>query len=67
MEVKMGISVRWQLADAQYIETIKYLSQRNYHCTLDRLQRLVIQWLFELNKLNLSVRPKALIKGTLGS
>jgi len=53
MEVKMGISNCWQPADAQYIETLKYMSERNYHKTLDNLQRLVIQRLFELNRLNL--------------
>ena len=54
MEVKVGISVCWQPADAQYIETVKYLPQRNYHHALNRLQCLVVQRLFELNKLNLT-------------
>jgi hypothetical protein len=53
MEVKLGIS-RWQPADVQYIETLKYMSERNYHKTLGNLQRLVIQRLFELNRLNLA-------------
>jgi hypothetical protein len=54
MEVKMGIVSRWQPADTRYIETVKYMAERKYHQALDRLQKLVIQHLFELNKLNLA-------------
>jgi hypothetical protein len=54
MEVKMGIDSRWQPSDPQYVETIKYMSERKYHRALDHLQKLVIQRLFELNRLNLA-------------
>jgi len=54
MEVKMGIANRWQPSDTPYIETAKYMSERKYHLALDNLQRLVVQRLFELHKLNLS-------------
>ncbi|KAG1832768.1 hypothetical protein EV424DRAFT_1533452 [Suillus variegatus] len=44
----MGIARRWEPADREYLETLKYMLQREYHCTLDNLQ------LFELHKLNIS-------------
>lgn len=43
MEVKMDISTCWQPANVQYIETVKYISLRDYHRALDKLQQLVIQ------------------------
>ena len=54
MEVKMQIERRWQPNDPQYIETVKYMSERKYHRALKHLQKLVIQRLFELNRLNLA-------------
>jgi hypothetical protein len=54
MEVKMGIDNPWQPSDSHYIDTMKYMADRKYHQTLDHLQKLVIQRLFELNRLNLA-------------
>jgi len=54
LEVRLGIACRWQPTDAEYIAAAKYLSTRKYHLALNNLQRLVIQRLFELHKLNLS-------------
>ncbi|KAL6298653.1 hypothetical protein BKA93DRAFT_820263 [Sparassis latifolia] len=54
MEVKMGITNRLQPSDAPYIETVKYIATHKYQLALGKLQRLVIQWLFELHKLNLT-------------
>lgn len=50
----MGIERRWQPSDAQYLDTCKYMALRKYHKALDHLQKLVIQRLFELNKLNIA-------------
>jgi len=33
---------------------MKYIAARKYHQALNALQRLVVQWLFELHKLNLA-------------
>ncbi|KAH9913734.1 uncharacterized protein B0H18DRAFT_1108583 [Fomitopsis serialis] len=52
MEVKLGISRQWQAGDALYDSTMKYIVERKYRQALESLQRLVIQWLFELHKLN---------------
>lgn len=54
MEVHLGITTRWQPADPAYIQTVKYMSERTYQRALDKLQQLVIQRLFELNRLNLA-------------
>jgi hypothetical protein len=54
MEVKMGITRRWQPGDSEYLETLKYIKMHQYHHALNKLQQLVVQRLFELHKLNLS-------------
>ncbi|KAH7904203.1 hypothetical protein BJ138DRAFT_1239965, partial [Hygrophoropsis aurantiaca] len=54
MEVKMGLSCRWQPSDPEYAETVKYIATRKFHNALDNLQRLVVMRLMELHKLNIS-------------
>ncbi|KAG2366644.1 hypothetical protein BDR07DRAFT_1373563, partial [Suillus spraguei] len=54
MEVKLGITCRWTPSTHEYQETMKYMATRKYHCALDNLQCLVVQCLFELQKLNIS-------------
>lgn len=61
MECKLGISQgqRWTPAMPQYISTLKYINEHKYHKALENLQRLVVQRLFELHKLNLSQTGKS--------
>ena len=54
MEVSMGIDRRWDPSTPEYMETLGYLSTRTYQRALEELQRLVIQRLFELHKMNIS-------------
>jgi hypothetical protein len=54
MEVSMGIEKRWDPLSADYLETLGYLSIRKYQRALEELQRLVIQRLFELHRMNIS-------------
>jgi hypothetical protein len=54
MEVKMGIARRWQPGDQEYLKTMEYIQMHQYYRALDNLKRLVVQRLFELQKLNLS-------------
>ncbi|KAG1802115.1 uncharacterized protein HD556DRAFT_1429739 [Suillus plorans] len=54
MEVKMGITNRWQPSSPEYQATMKYMSNYQYQRALDNLQRLVVQRLFELQRLNIS-------------
>lgn len=53
-EVRMGITRRWEPTDPHYIEALKYSRTRDYQRALDHLQKLVVQRLFELQKMNLS-------------
>ncbi|KAL0057126.1 hypothetical protein AAF712_016245 [Marasmius tenuissimus] len=45
---------RWSPTDKEYQETIMAMRGRNYHQALEQLERLVVQWLLELTKLNMS-------------
>jgi hypothetical protein len=54
MEVKLGIEKRWSFESAEYQETMRYMTMRQYHRAADKLQKLVVQRLFELHKLNLN-------------
>lgn len=54
LEVQMGIAKRWTPDTQEYSETARYIHERQYHQAINRLQRLVIQRLFELHRLNLS-------------
>ena len=54
MEVGMGITNRWDPSFPEYLETLGYLATRTYQRALEELQRLVIQRLFELHKMNIS-------------
>ncbi|KAF9487279.1 hypothetical protein BDN71DRAFT_1485354 [Pleurotus eryngii] len=56
IEIKLGVADQdhWQPSHSQYLETLKYMSLRRYHQALDKLQKLVVQRLFELHKMNLS-------------
>ncbi|KAI0080203.1 hypothetical protein K474DRAFT_1590508 [Panus rudis PR-1116 ss-1] len=56
MEIRMNIapSERWTPSSPQYISTLEFMEERQYHKALEKVQRLVIQHLFELHKLNLA-------------
>ncbi|KAF9496265.1 hypothetical protein BDN71DRAFT_1505959 [Pleurotus eryngii] len=56
IEIKLGVADQdcWQPSHPQYLETLKYMSLRHYHQALNKLQKLVVQQLFELHKMNLS-------------
>lgn len=56
LEVRMGIDQgsRWTPATEEYVATLTYIHEQRYQRALDKLQKLVIQRLFELHKLNLS-------------
>ena len=66
MEVKLAITTRWQPSSAEYINAVQYLGRRKYEKALDHLQKLVVQRLFELHRMNQSRNgtlqcPKCLI------
>ncbi|KAF9231234.1 hypothetical protein BU15DRAFT_90967 [Melanogaster broomeanus] len=54
LELKLGITSHWQPSSPEYEQTLKYVSKRNFRKRLDMLRHLVVQCLFELQKLNVS-------------
>ena len=54
MEVKLAITTRWQPSSPKYVHAVQYLGCRKYEKALDHLQKLVVQRLFELHKMNQS-------------
>jgi hypothetical protein len=54
IENQLGVEVRWTSDHPGYITTVKNLTHRSYRLALDELERLVVQRLFELAKLNMS-------------
>ncbi|KAL0566140.1 hypothetical protein V5O48_015882, partial [Marasmius crinis-equi] len=53
-EVEHGITVRWALESPEYLAAEDDLDRQDYRQALERLERLVVQRLFELTKLNMS-------------
>ncbi|KAL0058201.1 hypothetical protein AAF712_015134 [Marasmius tenuissimus] len=53
-EVEHGISERWTPETPEYLSAEKGLIHRQYRHALEELERLVVQRLFELTKLNMS-------------
>ncbi|RXW14344.1 hypothetical protein EST38_g11508 [Candolleomyces aberdarensis] len=54
MELRLGLETRWDATMPQYHETLTYIKERRYHQALEGLQKVVVQRLFELHRLNLS-------------
>ena len=54
MESRLDITQRWIPGETRYNETLKYVAERTYHRALDKLHKLVVQRLFELQKLNIA-------------
>ncbi|KAH9910445.1 uncharacterized protein BXZ73DRAFT_108989 [Epithele typhae] len=53
-EVALELNQSWTPTHPEYQTTLQYISTRKYQQALGRLQRLVVQRLFELHKLNLA-------------
>jgi Kyakuja-Dileera-Zisupton transposase len=52
MESALHIERRWDATIPAYIDTLSYMARREYQQSLDLLQKLVTQRLFELHRLN---------------
>jgi hypothetical protein len=53
-EEEHGIEARWLPDSPAYNDALKLLSERKYCRAVDRLERLVVQRLFELTKLGMN-------------
>lgn len=54
MEEDLSITERWVPGSQDYERGMKLISERKYRAALDKLERLVVQRLFELTKLGMS-------------
>ncbi|GJJ14562.1 hypothetical protein Clacol_008827 [Clathrus columnatus] len=54
MEVKLGITDRWTSESLEYKKAMEYLQHREYYHSVEKLEGLVIQCLFEMAKANAS-------------
>jgi len=54
LEVKLDIKRTWTEDDPEYQDAARYLQHRDFHRTLDRVQQLVVQRLFEMSKANIA-------------
>jgi hypothetical protein len=64
LEEALGIEERWKHDSQSYQEALAMMRERRYRRALDKLERLVVQRLFELTKLGMSSVGK-LIAGVL--
>jgi hypothetical protein len=58
LEVKLGVETRWTAQTPEYMATLTFVSKRKYRQALEKLIKLLVQWLFELQKLNISSTGK---------
>lgn len=54
LEVKLNVRQRWTPLTPEYQDAVQYLGERKYQHALNKLHRLVVQRLFELQKLNVA-------------
>jgi hypothetical protein len=58
LERDMGIDTRWEKTDEPYNNALHRLQHREFIRTVNRLEGLVVQRLFELSKANLAATGK---------
>ncbi|KIY50695.1 hypothetical protein FISHEDRAFT_38695 [Fistulina hepatica ATCC 64428] len=54
MEEVMGLPARWTTDSPEYIDSLKDQRERRYRQAVDEVERLIVQQLLELTKLNMS-------------
>jgi hypothetical protein len=54
LERRIGITTRWTMESLEYKEGAQFITNRQWMRTVERLEGLVVQRLFELAKANLS-------------
>lgn len=54
LEAKLAIRETWSDTHPEYKKTLHYLRTRDFHRALDKLQQLVVQRLFEMQKANMA-------------
>lgn len=54
LEKRLGIKDRWTDDQPDYCEALQYMKTHKFWRALHKLQQLIVQWLFELSKANMS-------------
>ncbi|KAF8506420.1 hypothetical protein BU17DRAFT_57697 [Hysterangium stoloniferum] len=54
LHTELNISIRWTSACQEYKNALAIFHKCKYRCALDKLEYLVVQWMFELAKLGIS-------------
>jgi hypothetical protein len=57
-ERRLGVTTRWTVDSPEYQDALKYLNNRAFIRTVEHLEGLVVQRLFELSKANLASTGK---------
>ena len=60
-EKKLNISARWRPGDVEWKSAGRLVANREYQRALDRLEGLVVAWIFELSKMNRAGTGKFLL------
>ncbi|KAJ7813582.1 hypothetical protein B0H13DRAFT_1665338, partial [Mycena leptocephala] len=54
LEVKLDVAERWTVASPKWVATVVEIKKRKYQITLDALELLIVERIFELTKMNQS-------------
>jgi hypothetical protein len=65
LEAQLGIETRWEPGSAKYKKYKEEAGLVDYRETLDELERLIVQRLFELSKLGMSGTGQVIINDVL--
>ena len=60
LELELGID-RWTRDDSDYIEANRYTAERKVRLTLDKVERLVVQRLMEIQKCHIRGTSKIIL------
>ena len=61
LEEELNLTERWTPASPEWQDAVNYNNLRDFKLTVDKLEGLVVQRLFELTKANLSGTGKSLV------
>ena len=61
LEIHLQLNDPWTPSSPEYIKTLEYMATHKYQDALRHLQRLVVQRLFELHKMNLAGTGETII------
>ncbi|KAI0682972.1 hypothetical protein BC835DRAFT_1409499 [Cytidiella melzeri] len=54
LELQIGIGISWTPTTPEYIAALRYIKEQKYRRALNKLQKIVTQQLFELQRLNIA-------------